>query len=77
MPGTVVRIDNNSGGNEGKTNTRGFVRIDLGEPEVSGIDINGVRIMERHWFAPTVWEGLRVSIVVKDAQRIRSVVPAA
>src|SRR5687768_3399867 len=47
VAGANVHVDNNSGGNDATTDAAGVAVIDLGEPEVEAIEVNGSRVMHR------------------------------
>ena len=76
IPGVAVSIASDSGDYGGEaTNENGFTRFDSGEPEVTGMKLNGVVVMRERmadWWINVLHlggpesRGLRVRIVVKD-----------
>jgi hypothetical protein len=64
-----VRIDNDSGGGGAQTDSQGVAVIKLAEPEMLGIVVNDVRVVDRHsldWLgAPDVSKGLIINVKLK------------
>jgi hypothetical protein len=82
LAGVNCQADNDSGGNGETTDTRGIAVVEVGEDEVSGIDIGTARFVMRrselmHFFAPEAGEGLLVHVVVKNPAACGIVVPMA
>jgi len=65
-----VHVDNNSGGNRATTDELGVAIIELGEPEMAGVSINGVRIVDRS-YGHYVDDGLEMTILIKDTNAFR------
>lgn len=75
FPGVSVHVDNNSGGGTATTDAQGNASIAVGEPEFAGLELNGVRVVDRPWAntlgQPLVTQGLTVDVVVKAGLRAR------
>jgi hypothetical protein len=69
VPGALVTLEDDSGGTSGITDENGRVLIEKGETAVTGIEVNGTRVMRRDCclgvFAPKVTRGLLLTIELK------------
>lgn len=69
VAGANVHVNNSSGGNEVPTDENGYAQLSMGEPDLQGISINGIRVMG-HRFFTSVARGLFIAIVIKDTNSI-------
>jgi len=64
VAGANVNIDNDSGGNSTDTDSQGVAVIQLGESEMKGVDLNGVRIVNRPLASYIGWPNVDKGIVM-------------
>ena len=71
VPSVPVDVDNSSGGNDGVTDQTGVATLSMGETDVLGITVSGIRVMNRDRLLsrllefPSVSDGLQVSVRLK------------